>query len=90
MYNQIKITGNYYIKMFQFLKLSFGIVNKSHIVYIHKLPGKYVIRTTSNDLEGSVLFSTGNLKTNPSIYEICEQKFKADYDTVTKFIENIN
>jgi hypothetical protein len=90
MYNQLKNTGNYYIKMFQFLKLSFGIVNKSHIVYIHKLPGKYVIRMTSNDIEGFILFSTGNLKTNPYIYEICEQEYKADYDTVSKFIENIN
>ena len=75
--------------MFQFIKFSFGLVNKSHIVYIHKLPGKYVICTTSNYLEGFLLFSTGNLRTNLNIYEICEQKFKADYDTVSKFIENI-
>lgn len=42
----------------------------------------------SNSFSGQFLFSSGYITSYKTTLEVCETKDKADYDTITKFINN--
>lgn len=76
--------------MKQFINLTYQVINKSHITEILKLPGKYHIYRTNNSFSGLFVAGTGLISTDYTKIEICENKNKKDYDTITNFINKID
>ena len=74
--------------MNHFLKLTTRVINKAHIVEIIKQPNKYEIHMSNSSIHGFLLFSSGSLETNHNIIQICNQKDKQDYETITKLIKD--
>ena len=75
--------------MKQFINLSTRVINKLHIIEIVKKPNNYTITMSISNIDGWLLFSTGNLETKSNIIDICEKNNKHDYDIITKFIEKV-
>ena len=74
--------------MKHFINLTSCVLNKLHIIHIVKTPNKYCIHLASNSFSGQFLFSSGYITSYKTTLEVCETKDKADYDTITKFINN--
>ena len=72
--------------MKHFINLTSCVINKLHIIEIVKKPSHYSIRLTNNSIQGAFLLSFGQITTYTNTLELCEIKHKADYDTITKFI----
>ena len=75
--------------MKQFIKLTSKIINKSHIVEISIVPGKYFVYMNDKMITGSFILSNGSISTDYNMFEICENKNKQDFETITKFINEI-
>lgn len=76
--------------MNNFIKLTSMVINKTHITKITLHPSTYYITmTTSNRVNGFMLFSSGSLSSGEETIEISETKNKKDYDTMTEFIKEI-
>ena len=76
--------------MKHFIYLTTRVINKLHIIEIIKHQKKYDIHMSNNSINGFMLFSSGNLRTSNNIIEICEEKNKQDYDTITDLIKYID
>lgn len=72
-----------------FINLTSIVINQLHIVEIVKKPSKYIIHMSNNKIDGVFVFGSGGLGSFPNTTEICEIKYKQDYDTITRFIEGI-
>ena len=72
-----------------FIKLSSKIINKFHIVEITKKPSKYYIHMSNTNIDGFFLFGSGGIINEKNIIEICEKQNKPDYETITRFIDEI-
>jgi hypothetical protein len=75
--------------MKHFINLTSRVINKLHIIEIIKQPTKYRIYMSNNSINGFCFFASGNIETHRNIIEICQQKDKQDYDTITELIKNI-
>lgn len=76
--------------MNNFIKLTSMVINKSHITKITLNPSTYYITmTTSNRVNGFMLFSSGSLSSGEEMIKICETENKKDYDIITEFIKEI-
>ena len=74
--------------MKHFINLTGCVINKLHIIHIVKKPNKYCIHLASNSFSGQFLLSFGYITTYNTTLELCKTKDKADYDTITEFINN--
>ena len=63
-------------------------INKLHIIDIIKTPNKYCIHLANNSFSGQFIFSCGEITSYKTTLELCKTKDKADYDTITEFINN--
>ena len=72
--------------MKHFINLTGCVINKLHIIDIIKTPNKYCIHLANNSLSGQFLFSCGYITPYKTTLEVCKTKDKADYDTITEFI----
>jgi hypothetical protein len=75
--------------MKHFINLTSRAINKLHIIEIIKKPNRYEIHMSNYNINGFLLFSSGNLGTNHNIIEICEKKDKQDYETITDLIKPV-
>ena len=75
--------------MKHFINLTSRVINKLHIIEIIKQPTKYRIYMSNNSINGFCFFASGNIETHRNIIEICQQKDKQDYDTITEIIQKI-
>lgn len=75
--------------MKHFINLSSRVINKLHIIDIVKQPNLYEIYMTNNSIGGFVFFSSGFIGTKHNVVEICKNKNKQDYDTITEFITSV-
>lgn len=76
--------------MNNFIKLTSMVINKSHITKIRVYPSTYYITmTTSNHVNGFMLFSSGSVSSSEDMIKICETENKKDYDIITDFIKEI-
>lgn len=75
--------------MNHFIKLTSMVINKLHITQIIQNNCKYYINMTSNNINGIIIMSSGNVSSKCDIIEICETKNKQDYDIITDFIKKI-
>ena len=73
--------------MNHFINLTTRVINKAHIVEIIKQPNKYEIHMSNSRIHGFLLFSSGSFDTNHNVIQICNQKDKQDYETITKIIQ---
>jgi hypothetical protein len=74
--------------MKNFINLTSMVINKLYIIKIIKqTPNKYVIHMNNYRINGFLLFSSGSVDTNHDIIEICNQKDKQDYETITEIIK---
>ena len=71
--------------MHKLLRLSKIAINISHISRIHIYPDKYSIHLTNFNINGSILFGTGELDTNPTIVEINKDNHP-DYFKISEYI----
>jgi hypothetical protein len=76
--------------MKQFIQLTSRILNKSHIVEIIKQNNKYFIYMSNKYIYGQIVLANGSLTTEQNIIEICEEKHKRDYTTITEELNKIN
>jgi hypothetical protein len=81
--------------MSRFLKLSFGIINKSHIIKIIKEPlcinhSKYVIHLTDTEMFGTMIVGSGIVSSSKNYFEICQETQKRDYQVISDFIERVD
>ena len=74
--------------MNHFLKLTTRVINKAHIVEIIKQPNKYEIHMSNSRINGFLFLFHGSLVTNHNIIQICNEKDKQDYETITKLIKD--
>jgi hypothetical protein len=74
--------------MKHFINLTGCVINKLHIIHIVKKPNKYCIHLASNSFSGQFLLSFGYITSYKTTLELCKTKDKADYDTITEFINN--
>ena len=74
--------------MKHFINLTGCVINKLHIIHIVKKPNKYCIHLASNSFSGQFLFVYGEITSYKTTLEVCKTKDKADYDTITEFINN--
>ena len=74
--------------MNHFLKLTTRVINKAHIVEIIKQPNKYEIHMSNSRINGFLFLFHGSLWTNHNIIQICNEKDKQDYETITKLIKD--
>ena len=72
--------------MKHFINLSSRVINKLHIIQIIKQPNKYNIHMSDNSIDGFLFCTYGNLHTNHNIIEICKEKDKKDYETITDLL----
>jgi hypothetical protein len=72
--------------MKHFINLTRCVINKLHIIEIVKTPSQYSIRLSNNSIRGVFLLSSGQITTYTDTVILCETKDKADYDTITEFI----
>lgn len=72
-----------------FIKLSSQVINTSHIVKITKTPQSYYIYMSTFEITGITLFGSGGIDTSRIVLNVCKDKDEDDYNTITKFIENI-
>ena len=75
--------------MKHFINLTSRVINKLHIIQIIKQPNRYDIHMSNNSINVFCFFASGNIETHRNIIEICQQKDKQDYDTITELIKNI-
>ena len=75
--------------MSNFIKLTTVVINKSHIIGITIKPKIYEILITNYNMDGILLFGTGLIDVRNNIIKICETQNKEDYETITKWINNI-
>ena len=75
--------------MSNFIKLTTVVINKSHIIGITIKPKIYEILITNYNMDGILLFGTGFIDVRNNIIKICETQNKEDYETITKWINNI-
>jgi hypothetical protein len=73
--------------MKDFINLTSSVINKLHIIEIVKHPNKYYIHMSNKSINGFLFFYSGTLETNSNIIEICNQKDKQDYETITDLIK---
>lgn len=73
--------------MKNFIDLTSRVINKLHIVEVIKQPSKYYIQMRNDSFNGFIFFSSGFVSSNYNVIEICEEKNKQDYDTITNFIK---
>jgi hypothetical protein len=71
-----------------FLNLTTRVINKAHIVEIIKQPNKYEIHMSNHSINGILFCSSGFVNTNHNIIQICNEKDKEDYETITKLIKD--
>jgi len=57
-----------------------------HIVEIVKKPNKYEIYMTNSHIDGLMIGGSGFVRTNSNRIEICQEKDKEDYETISDFI----
>jgi hypothetical protein len=74
--------------MKHFINLTGCVINKLHIIDIIKTPNKYCIHLANNSFSGQFLFVYGEITSYKTTLELCKTKDKADYDTITEFINN--
>lgn len=74
--------------MKHFINLTGCVINKLHIIDIIKTSNKYCIHLANNSFSGQFLFSCGEITSYKTTLEVCKTKDKADYDTITEFINN--
>jgi hypothetical protein len=75
--------------MSHFIKLTTVVINKSHIIGITIKPKIYEILITNYNIDGFILFATGLIDVRNNVIKICETQNKEDYETITKWINNI-
>ena len=75
--------------MKQFIKLSSRVINKSHIIEIIKNQNMYEIYLTNIRINGSLVMSYGDISTKQKIITIYEKHDNEDYETIKKFIAEI-
>ena len=75
--------------MSHFIKLTTVVINKSHIIGITIKPKIYEILITNYIMDGILLFGTDFIDVRNNIIKICETQNKQDYETITKWINNI-
>jgi len=75
--------------MSHFIKLTTVVINKSHIIGITIKPKIYEILITNYNMDGILLFGTDFIDVRNNIIKICETQNKQDYETITKWINNI-
>ena len=76
--------------MSHFIKLTTVVINKSHIIGITIKPKIYeILMTNYNIMDGILLFGTGFIDVKNNVIKICEIQNKQDYETITKWINNI-
>lgn len=75
--------------MKHFINLSSRVINKLHIIEIIKLPNKYKIHMSNNRIDGFLWFACGGLDTTRNIIEICNEKYKKDYEIITDLIKTL-
>lgn len=74
--------------MKHFINLTSRVINKLHIIEIIKQPNKYEICMSNKNVNGFLFFASGTFETNHNIIEICKEKDKQDYDTITNILNN--
>ena len=74
--------------MNHFINLTTRVINKAHIVEIIKQPNKYEIHMSNSRINGFIFLFHGSLGTNHNIIQICNEKDKQDYETITKLIKD--
>jgi len=72
--------------MSSFLKLSKICINTNHIRNINIKPSKYEIKLSIPNIEGFILFGSGNIDTNYHTIDICEKESNEDYNVIKKWI----
>ena len=73
--------------MSQFLKLSKIIINTNHIRNINILASKYEIKLSTPNIDGYILFGSGNLTLEFPTINVCEKENNEDYNIVKKWIK---
>ena len=72
--------------MASFLRLSKICINTNHIRNINILQSKYEIKLSIPNIEGFILFGSGNIDTNYHTIDIYEKENNADYNVIKKWI----
>ena len=76
--------------MTKFLKLTNMILNPRNISQIVINPGKYFIHFMDKPVDGFMWvisgFGIGNITSVYSVLEVCSEKHKTDYDTLSEWI----
>ena len=75
--------------MNHFIKLTSCVINKLHIIEILRRPNKYYVYMSNSQINGAMIFTAGSIRIRSNIIKICEKDNKQDYDTITRFIEEI-
>ncbi len=76
--------------MKQFIHLTSIILNKAHIIEIHKLPNKYFIHMSNNRLFGEFMLANGSISTTQNIIEICKHNHNRDYHIIKDLLKEFN
>jgi len=73
--------------MNHFIKLTSRVINKLYITEIIKGTSKYYIYMKNDSFRGTFIFGLGGVSSDINVIEICSEKNKQDYDTITDFIK---
>jgi hypothetical protein len=76
--------------MKHFIKLTSHVINKLYITEIIKGQSKYYIYMKNDSFRGTFIFGLGGVSSDRNVIEICAEKNKQDYDTITDFIKKID
>ena len=74
----------------KFLKLSSVVINTSKISSIQIHNDKYYINVINHTFGGSFIGFFGTISSTKDQFQICKQRDIEDYQTITKWINNID
>jgi hypothetical protein len=76
--------------MNRFIKLSQCVLNTNHISHIVIKPSNFQIKMNIYDMNGQLIFGSSGVSTVPCILDIDEKTNPTDYQTIEKWIRQIN